>query len=360
MLEHMVIDGLDIPDDGTTRVDRVGVLLARIAEGDESAFARLYDLLSPRVFGTILATVGDRARSEQVLQDVFLEVWRAAARFAPARERGRPWVLAIADRHAADAALASSPRGEPPVSSTVRVGPAAITASSPPAAVAGDAAPPLTMRSSLLAQIAAAPQVPSVEASVVAAALEQGEAIPIPQRPAPPRPQAPMVEPAPTTTTIQAVSRRNWTRAVVGLAGALVVLAGLGFAAATVNEVLTRPPTLAALDEIDAAPDDVTATVELDGGGSATAHWAPSLGEAVLVTTDLPDLGEGEVYEVWWARDGHYASAGTFDPGADGSTTVRLEGEWQEGVVIAVTVEPAGGAPEGEPSQLPLIEIPTG
>ena len=136
MLEHMVIDGLDIPDDGTTRVDRVGVLLARIAEGDESAFARLYDLLSPRVFGIILATVGDPARSEQVLQDVFLEVWRAAARFPSARERGRPWVLAIADRRAADAAAhtaAASAPGGPTDSSTVRVGAATTPASTPPA-----------------------------------------------------------------------------------------------------------------------------------------------------------------------------------------------------------------------------------
>ncbi|WP_164861581.1 anti-sigma factor, partial [Microbacterium sp. CPCC 204701] len=222
-----------------------------------------------------------------------------------------------------------------------------------------DAAPPLTTRSSLLAQIAASPQVPPVEASVAAAALEQGEAVPIPQRAAPVRPDAPMVEPAPTTTTIQAVSRRNWTRAVVGLAGALVVLVGLGYAAATINEAITRPPTLAALDEIEAAPDDVSATVELGEGGSATAHWAPSLGEAVLVTADLPDIGEDETLEIWWVQEGDYASAGTFDPGPDGSATVKLDGRWQEGAVIAVTVEPAGGSPEGAPTKLPIFEIPT-
>lgn len=342
MLDDMVIDGLDVPDDGTTRVDRVGVLLDRIAQGDESAFARLYDLLSLRVFGLVLAAVGDRTQSEQVLQEVFLEVWRGAARFRSTGERGRPWVIAIAQRRAADAARAQLPGGEPAHSS------------------AGDAAPPLTMRSSLLAQLASAPQVPPVEASVVAAALEQGEAIPIPQRAARSRPDTPMVEPAPTTTTIQAVSRRNWTRAVVGLAGALVVLVGLGFGAATINEVLTRPPALAALDTIQAAPDDVSATVPLDEGGSATAHWAPSLGQAVLVATDLPDIADDEVLEVWWVRDGDYASAGTFDPGPDGSATVLLEGEWHEGVVIAVTVEPVGGAPERTPTGRPIIEIPTG
>lgn len=351
----MVIEGLDVPDDGTTRIDRVGVLLGRIAQGDESAFARLYDLLSPRVFGLVLATLGDRPRSELVLQEVFLEVWRAAARFASSSERGRPWVLAIAQRRAAEAARAQRSEGEPLHWLTD-----AATAASA-ADAAGDVAPPLTMRSSLLTQIAAAPQVPPTPASVAAAAFEQGEAIPIPQRVvAPSRPDTPMVEPAPTTTTIQAVSRRNWTRGVVGLAAALVVLVGLGFAAATVNEILTRPPALAALDRIDAAPDSVTATAALDQGGSATAHWAPSLGEAVLVTTDLADIGDDEVLQAWWVRDGDYAPAGSFDPGPDGSATVLLEGEWQEGVVIAVTVEPEGGTPEGTPTERPIIGIPTG
>ncbi|WP_228484752.1 anti-sigma factor domain-containing protein [Microbacterium cremeum] len=346
----MVIDGLDIPDDGTTRIDRVGVLLARTAEGDESAFARLYDLLAPRVFGLALATVGDRAQSEQVLQDVFLEVWRAAARFASSGERGRPWVLAIAQRRAADAARGRAGDGQPSSSTD-----AATTA-----VATADAAPPLTMRSSLLAQIAASPQVPPVEASVVAAALEQGEAVAMPQRAAPDRTDHPMVEPAPTTTVIQAMSRRNWTRAVVGLAVALVVLVGLGYVAATINEVLTRPPTLAALDEIEAAPDAVSATVALDDGGSATAHWSPSLGEAVLVTTDLRAIGANEVLEIWWVQDGQYTPAGTFDPGPDGSATVQLEGDWQEGAVIAVTVAPEDAPAEGTPTERPIFEIPTG
>lgn len=356
MLEDMVIDGLDVPDDGTTRVDRVGVLLGRIAEGDESAFARLYDLLSPRVFGLVLATVGDRPESERVLQDVFLEVWRSAARFEPTAERGRPWILAIAHRRAI--ATASPERSELPETDTDAA--AAVVA-----ADAGDAAPPLTMRSSLLLQIANAPQVPPVEASVVAAALEQGDPVPEPARVAPRRPQPPMVEPAPTTTTIQAVSRRNWTRAVVGLAVSLVVLVGLGFAAATVNEALTRPPGVVALDEIEAAADAASATVSLSEegdveSGSVTVHWSPSLGEAVLVTTGLPQLGEDEVFEAWWARDGDPESAGTFRAGRDGATTVLLKGELQVGSDILVSIEPEGGSPEGAPTSEPLVSVPTG
>lgn len=113
MLVGMVIDGVDVPGDGTTRIDRVGVLLERVAHGDQAAFGRLYDLLSPRVFGLILRVLVDRAQSEEVLQEVFLEVWQSATRFATNKGQGRSWVLTIAHRRAVDrvrSAQASSVR----------------------------------------------------------------------------------------------------------------------------------------------------------------------------------------------------------------------------------------------------------
>ena len=107
MLVDMVIDGVDVPEDGTTRIDRIAVLLQRVAAGEQDAFARLYDLLSPRVFGLILRVLVDRAQSEEVLQEVFLEVWQSAARFTPNRGQGRSWVLTIAHRRAVDRVRAS-------------------------------------------------------------------------------------------------------------------------------------------------------------------------------------------------------------------------------------------------------------
>lgn len=102
MLVDMVIDGLEVPEDGTEPVDHAGDLLQRIANGDQNAFARLYDMLSPRVFGLILRVLVDRSQSEEVLQEVFLEIWQSAARFAPNRGQGRSWVLTIAHRRAVD------------------------------------------------------------------------------------------------------------------------------------------------------------------------------------------------------------------------------------------------------------------
>lgn len=102
MLVHVVIDGVDVPEDGADSVDHAGDLLLRVADGDQAAFARLYDMLSPRAFGLILRVLVDRSQSEEVLQEVFLEIWQSAARFAPNKGQGRSWVLTIAHRRAVD------------------------------------------------------------------------------------------------------------------------------------------------------------------------------------------------------------------------------------------------------------------
>jgi RNA polymerase sigma-70 factor (ECF subfamily) len=111
MLVEMVIDGVDVPDDGTGS-DRAAELLLRIAERDEGAFAALYDMLSSRVFGLILRVLVDRAQSEEVLQEVFLEVWQSAGAFAPNRGQGRSWVLTIAHRRAVDRVRSAQAAGE--------------------------------------------------------------------------------------------------------------------------------------------------------------------------------------------------------------------------------------------------------
>jgi RNA polymerase sigma-70 factor (ECF subfamily) len=102
MLVDVVIDGVEVPEDGTDAVDDAARLIVRSAQGDQEAFARLYDMLSPRVFGLILRVLVDRAQSEEVLQEVFLEVWQSADRFAANKGQGRTWVLTIAHRRAVD------------------------------------------------------------------------------------------------------------------------------------------------------------------------------------------------------------------------------------------------------------------
>ena len=103
----MVIDGLEVPEGGTDSVDHAGDLLQRVAAGDQSAFARLYDLLSARVFGLILRVLVDRSQSEEVLQEVFLEIWQTASRFDTTRGSAASWMLTMAHRRAVDRVRAS-------------------------------------------------------------------------------------------------------------------------------------------------------------------------------------------------------------------------------------------------------------
>ena len=110
---RMVIDGASVDEHANDPADDVAGLLERVANGDRSAFARLYDMLSGRVFGLVLRVLVDRAQSEEVLQEIFLEIWQSASRFSPKRGRGRTWILTIAHRRAVDrvrAAQASTDR----------------------------------------------------------------------------------------------------------------------------------------------------------------------------------------------------------------------------------------------------------
>lgn len=81
----------------------VEVLVGRVARGDAQAFEHLYDELSSAVYGLARRVVRDPTRAEDVTQEVFLEVWRKAARFDSALGRAKTWVMTIAHRRAVDA-----------------------------------------------------------------------------------------------------------------------------------------------------------------------------------------------------------------------------------------------------------------
>src|SRR6266852_3549437 len=77
-------------------------LLARVSRGDQAAFEAVYDNLAGPVYGLILRVVRDAAQSEEVSQEVLLEVWRTAARFDSAKGSAATWVMTIAHRRAVD------------------------------------------------------------------------------------------------------------------------------------------------------------------------------------------------------------------------------------------------------------------
>ena len=82
-------------------------LLERVAQGDKQAFAALYDEVSPRVFGLVKRLLRDHSQSEEVTQEIFLEIWQSAPRFDPNKGGASTWILTMAHRRAVDRVRAS-------------------------------------------------------------------------------------------------------------------------------------------------------------------------------------------------------------------------------------------------------------
>jgi len=83
-------------------------LLTRVARGDQAAFEEVYDTLAGPIYGLINRVVRDPAQSEEVCQEVLLEVWRTAARFDPAKGTAATWAMTIAHRRAVDRVRSAS------------------------------------------------------------------------------------------------------------------------------------------------------------------------------------------------------------------------------------------------------------
>ncbi|MDQ0642404.1 anti-sigma factor [Microbacterium murale] len=198
------------------------------------------------------------------------------------------------------------------------------------AAASSSTPPPSNIRAALLAQIAATPQESDGPAEETQTATAEG-----------------LLRPP-----------RRWVRAVFALAACLVLLVGLGFGIATLTSQLATPASVVALEEIQSASDAQQASVELESGAVATAHWSASVGSAVLVADGLEPLTDDQTYELWFVRGDEPVPAGLFEADA-GNATALLDGDMHEGDVIAVTVEPAGGSPTGQPTSDPIIAIPT-
>jgi RNA polymerase sigma-70 factor (ECF subfamily) len=80
----------------------LAALLAQVARGDHAAFETVYDHVAGPVYGIVRKVLRDPAQSEEVAQEVMLDVWRTASRFDAARGSALAWVMTIAHRRAVD------------------------------------------------------------------------------------------------------------------------------------------------------------------------------------------------------------------------------------------------------------------
>jgi len=91
------------PTEGDGPLDgELETLLRGVARGDQVAFEAVYDQMAGPVYGLILKVLRDPAQSEEVAQEVLLDVWRGASRFDPGRGGAASWILTIAHRRAVD------------------------------------------------------------------------------------------------------------------------------------------------------------------------------------------------------------------------------------------------------------------
>ncbi len=86
----------------TPRQQALAELLSRVALGDQAAFERLYRETSPHLLGVVLRIQTDRALAEDVLQEVYVNVWRSAQGFNPAVSQPTTWLGSIARNRAID------------------------------------------------------------------------------------------------------------------------------------------------------------------------------------------------------------------------------------------------------------------
>lgn len=80
----------------------ITMLVTAVAAGDQRAFGDLYDAVAARVHGLVRRVLVDEAQSEEVTQEVFLELWQSAPRFDASRGSALGWIFTLAHRRAVD------------------------------------------------------------------------------------------------------------------------------------------------------------------------------------------------------------------------------------------------------------------
>jgi RNA polymerase sigma-70 factor (ECF subfamily) len=314
-------------------------LMGRLAAGRQDALGPLYSRYAPLIFNLAAQSL-DRGAAEEIVQDVFLAVWRRADSFDQQRGSFRPWVLQIAHFRILNELRRRSrrPRAEAdPEGDLV----AELPADGPEPADAawrnyqasalhsafGELAPPQREALSLAF-------FDGLTHEQVAARLE----VPL----------------GTAKTRIRAGLQRLRGRLAPLVAGVALVgaLAALGVRYEADQRALQRDErALTLVTASDTQAIRVTAPAGTAGDTHGVYRGRTGSPIAVMTFSNFAPAPSGRVYQAWVGHDGSWTSLGTFRPDADGHARLIAEGPELATPpdTIQVTLEPAAGsaAPSG-------------
>lgn len=96
------IRALNLAPGASTPQERLEDHLSEVARGDQSAYKAVYNRVSGPIYGLVRRVLRDPAQSEEVAQEVLLQVWREATRFDETQGSAIAWIMTIAHRRAVD------------------------------------------------------------------------------------------------------------------------------------------------------------------------------------------------------------------------------------------------------------------
>lgn len=312
-------------------------LMRQLAAGEQDALAPLHRRYAPFIFNLAAQTL-DRPAAEEIVQDVFLAVWRKAGTYDPARGAFRPWVLRIAHLRIINELRR---RGRRPQT----------------------AADPDGLRLVTLADDAPLPDETTwrdYRRSVVQEAVQH---LPPPQRQALSlvffddltHEQVAMFLNVPlgtAKTRIRAGMQKLRLLLMPLLCVVLVLGAGMLVALGARQHgqdaaIATEQRALRLVTASDVSLLRLTAGPGMPPETHGTYRGRAGDNIAVMTFSDFPPLPPETAYQVWARHDGRWVSLGTFQPDATGSAVRIIEGNAVATLPDALTVtrEPARGSP---------------
>lgn len=168
----------------------------------------------------------------------------------------------------------------------------------------------------------------------------------------------------PRTVVVEPARWRRWApRALAAAAAVAVVTSGGAYlveherSQEAQQQVQVAQQQTEAMSAVLAAPDAEVRSVTLDGGARLRVVSSTSLDRAVVASAEMPAAGPDQDYELWTIDADGPESAGIMEPGEDGAPKAQLVDGLGSATALAITVEPEGGSPNGQPTSDPIATV---